>query len=160
MTAGYKGPAVRPHLDISSLFGPTVLQDKVAEEYLDKELMSTYLDITRTASVDNETGNVTTETVTSSKKHWQILNIWRPLSTVERDPLAVTDAASVRPRDMIHIQLPYKPADPTAKTGFLRAPVAGGDDGAESRKHEWFYMSRQEPEEVLLFRQYDSEGKL
>lgn len=92
--------------------------------------------------------------------------MWRPLSTVRRDPFAVVDAASMRDRDWIHLQLPHHGFgdNASAKTGFLRAPVEGSGKDAEEReegrKHEWWYCKEQTREEVLLFRQYDSEGRV
>ncbi|KAI9865744.1 MAG: hypothetical protein M1824_000004 [Vezdaea acicularis] len=75
----------------------------------------------------------------------RIINLWRPIKhPVEDCPLAICDGSTVTADDLvecdsIHAQgrrmfglIPYRP-------GF-----------------RWYYMSRQEPNQVLLFKNYDS----
>jgi hypothetical protein len=44
--------------------------------------------------VDN-LGEAQAFAIMSSNKRWGIVNLWRPLKTVRRDPLCVCDARSV-----------------------------------------------------------------
>lgn len=76
-----------------------------------------------------------------------LINVWRPLKTIKRDPLAVCDWASVTPaKDMVP----------------LRFVTPGGWNELakwrSSEAHKWYYLSAQTPEEPLLFLQWDSEA--
>lgn len=74
-------------------------------------------------------------------------NIWRPLKTVTKDPLAVCDWSTVSPEtDMIPIRFYY----PEHWTEFGRWRF--------NDKHQWYYLSAQQPDEPLVFLQYDSQN--
>ncbi|KAI9664136.1 MAG: hypothetical protein M1829_006003 [Trizodia sp. TS-e1964] len=77
----------------------------------------------------------------------QILNVWRPLRTVERDPLAVCDARSVRDEQLVRVKLVYDDHESES----LAARWAEG--------HRWWYVSGQTRDELLVFRIYDSAGQ-
>lgn len=119
----YSGPALRPHVDITSTFGPTLFRYQGQELYKD---------------------------VTENHKHWQIVNAWRPLKTIRKDPLVVADATSVAWED--YLVIPQPEAGPGVEGWFLQKPTQAANE------HSWWYLSEQTPEEVLLFRQYDSQG--
>lgn len=74
-----------------------------------------------------------------------IVNVWRPLKTIQRDPLAVCDWNSVNPRDSI----------PTR----LTLPHGWNELGryAFSPDQQWYYLGRQQPSEPLVFTQFDSD---
>ncbi|KAI9738409.1 MAG: hypothetical protein M1834_008912 [Cirrosporium novae-zelandiae] len=76
----------------------------------------------------------------------QIINVWRPIRTVMRDPLGIADARSVPDKDLVPVGLIY-PNRKGETYGVLR-----GDDGA----HKWYYKSYMSPEEVILIKCYDS----
>lgn len=80
------------------------------------------------------------------QKRWYMLNTWQPLKTVQRDPLALADKASVRPEDRLSVPQPERGAD--VSSWFLQ----------KSSGHRWWYMREQTPDDLLLFLQYDSEG--
>lgn len=74
-----------------------------------------------------------------------IVNVWRPLRTITRDPLAVCDWSSVNPKDdWIANRLVF----PHGWQEFGRV--------AHSERHRWYYLHRQRPDEPLLFKQFDS----
>ncbi|KAJ0421292.1 hypothetical protein BJY00DRAFT_300947 [Aspergillus carlsbadensis] len=83
----------------------------------------------------------------------RLINLWRPINApVEDHPIAVCDgqsldASKVLETDMIR----------GAYTGTMLYPLFEPDGS----KYNWYYMSRQEPEDVLLFKGFDSEeGKV
>ena len=75
-----------------------------------------------------------------------LFNIWKPLfETVEELPLAMCDATTSVPDDMLVMNLKYK--DRTGEIFVMR----------QSPKHRWMYFPRMTPEQALLFKTYDSE---
>jgi hypothetical protein len=75
----------------------------------------------------------------------QIINLWRPLRGPLLDmPLAVADAQSVRPEQLIASDLVYK--DRVGETYSV----------TYDPRHRWYYVPRMESDEVLLLKCYDS----
>ncbi|KAJ9197001.1 hypothetical protein DTO166G4_2598 [Paecilomyces variotii] len=80
-----------------------------------------------------------------TKGRFCIINVWRPLKTITRDPLTVCDWTSVDPEtDWMVNRLIF----PHGRNEF--GSVVYND------KHKWFYLSHQEPSEPLVFKQFDS----
>lgn len=76
-----------------------------------------------------------------------LVNVWRPLKTITKDPLAVCDWSSVDPHAQA-IPLRFTHADTWHELRQWRY-----DDS-----HKWYYLSSQQPDEPLVFIQYDSEA--
>lgn len=77
-------------------------------------------------------------------RRFAIVNLWRPLSEVEQLPLALCDARSIVPEDLVASDLVYR--DKVGETySFLANP-----------QHRWFYFPRLRPDEALLLKIYDS----
>jgi len=78
-----------------------------------------------------------------STRH-QIINVWRPIKTIYKDPLGVADANSVSDSDLVTIPLIY--------------PNRKGEtyDVKPNQRHKWYYLHEQTPEEPLLIRCFDS----
>lgn len=74
----------------------------------------------------------------------QIINVWRPIKTVQRDPLALADAFSVSDSDLVVTELIY----PTRRGETYAVRYNEGQ--------KWFYKSYLSPEEVLLIKCFDS----
>lgn len=74
----------------------------------------------------------------------QIINVWRPIKPVERDPLAVAEAHSVPDSDLVVTELIY--------------PTRRGETYAvkHNTSHKWFYRSGLSPDQVLLIKCFDS----
>jgi hypothetical protein len=77
------------------------------------------------------------------------INLWRGISKVERLPLALCDASTVEldqmvPVDMYHAVGPYS----TTKVGL---------NVQHHPDHRWYYYPDMTPDEVLVFKTYDSE---
>ncbi|CAG9205004.1 Methyltransferase [Paraburkholderia tropica] len=78
------------------------------------------------------------------QRRFAIVNLWRPLSEVEQLPLALCDARSIAPDDLVPTDLVYR--DKIGETySFLANP-----------RHRWFYFPRLRPDEALLLKIYDS----
>src|SRR5262249_5181934 len=75
----------------------------------------------------------------------QTINLWRPIrGPLEDMPLAVCDARSVSPEELVASDLVYR--DRTGETyAVLFHP-----------RHRWFYVPRMQTDEVLLLKCYDS----
>lgn len=80
-----------------------------------------------------------------SQSHFQIINVWRPIRTIRRDPLAVADSSSVRDEDLVGVPLIY----PNRKGETLTLRYNEGQ--------RWYYKSQLTPEEVILIKCFDSE---
>ena len=75
----------------------------------------------------------------------QIINLWRPIKGPVRDaPLAVADAKSVAPHELVPTDLVYR--DRVGETYSVSYNPA----------HRWYYLSEMTPDEALLLKCYDS----
>ena len=75
---------------------------------------------------------------------YQIINVWRPIKTIRKDPLGVADATSVHEEDLLPVQLIYP--DRVGETFTVRP----------NGSHRWFYLREQTPGEVMLIKCFDS----
>ncbi|KAF7587643.1 hypothetical protein BBP40_006898 [Aspergillus hancockii] len=79
------------------------------------------------------------------RHRYVVINVWRPIKTIRRDPLAVCDWRSVNPaKDIVN--------DRRVVSGSILE--FGVPTYRES--HDWFYLSEQQPDEPLVFKQLDS----
>lgn len=85
-----------------------------------------------------------------SSSRWQIINAWRPLKTIQKDPLAVTDSTTVPESDLVPLKRLY-PGDQEGENCAVKA------DGVSH--HRWYYIYQQKPDEVLIIKQHDSDLK-
>jgi hypothetical protein len=109
-------PAMRVHVDHTEKSGPQRVRDVLGEE---AELLLR--------------GRV------------QVINLWRPIRGPLRDaPLAVCDAGSVAPSDLVPADLVYP-----NRTGETYAVTY-------NPRHRWFYVPAMRTDETLLIRCYDS----
>ncbi|MFP3710106.1 CmcJ/NvfI family oxidoreductase [Paraburkholderia sp. SIMBA_009] len=77
-------------------------------------------------------------------KRFAIVNVWRPLDVVECMPLAVCDARSIAPGDLVASDLVYP--DRVGETYLVNW----------NAEHRWYYFPRLRPDEVLLLKIHDS----
>jgi hypothetical protein len=81
------------------------------------------------------------------KNQFAEINVWRPIRGPVRDtPLAVCDARSIAPRDLVPTDLTYEP-----KIGETYLVTY-------NPKHRWFYFPDMQHDEALLIKCYDSEN--
>ena len=79
-----------------------------------------------------------------------IINVWRNIASepVARNPMALCDARTVRPEDLVVFEIHY--ADRIGENYFAR-PSSG---------HNWYCYPAMTPDEALLITQWDSGGEL
>jgi hypothetical protein len=79
-------------------------------------------------------------------QRYAIVNVWRPLKGPVLDaPLSLCDARSVTAEDLIAADVHY--ADRTGEIYLV----------AHSPRHRWFYFPEMQPNEALVFKQFDSD---
>jgi hypothetical protein len=88
--------------------------------------------------------------------HWLskrvvLMNLWRPVSTVYRTPLALCDASTVQSDDLHDSEIRGGLDDPN------RAPLYGYNL-SYNPDHRWYYASRMQPDELFAFKLYDSDS--
>ena len=107
-------------------------------------MQSVHVDQSYSAALSRVPHHLPDEADELLKGRVQIINVWRPISTVQRDPLAVAEATSVDDEDLVVIELIY--------------PNRRGETYGvkHSDKHTWYYKSGLEPEEVILIKCFDS----
>lgn len=106
---------------------------------------------TLAASHDREAGLLSCDLVQRVERgaRFAIINVWRNIDTrpVAVNPLALCDAARVRPEDLVVFEIHY--ADRVGENYFAR----------HSERHEWFFYPAMTQDEVLLIKQWDSAGR-
>jgi hypothetical protein len=85
------------------------------------------------------------------KMRFVLMNLWRPITTVYRSPLAVCDASTVRKEDLNGSEVRGGLMDPNRAT-------LHGFNLQYSPRHRWYYAPRMEPDEVLAFKLFDSDS--
>lgn len=80
---------------------------------------------------------------------FMLINVWRPLRTVERHPLAVADGSTVCRKDLVPVRL-------MASRAGVNDPH--GLNMIHSDAHRWYYLSKMQPDEWLAFRQIDAKS--
>lgn len=91
-----------------------------------------------------------------SKTRWAIINVWRPIKPISKDPLALCDAQSIREEDLMPVVSMLPP-----KGSGQYAAVSGGErfELYYKRYHpdeKWYYANKMLPEEVLMIKCFDS----
>ena len=115
--AGIREPGNRVHNDQTFVSGPRRVRDHLPADEAQQRL---------------------------DKRH-AIINFWRPISyPVQNWPLAMCDAQSIEPGDLVPTDLVYP--DKVGETYSFRHNAA----------HRWYYFPDQAPDEVLLLKIFDS----
>jgi hypothetical protein len=116
---GLRGPASRVHVDYTEKSGPQRLKDLLGE--------------TEAARLTEIGARIVQ------------INVWRPIrGPVRRSPLALADASSVRPEDLIATDQVFP--DRVGEIYHL----------AHHPEQRWYYAPEMTPDEVLLIKGYDS----
>ncbi|QDS77832.1 hypothetical protein FKW77_006233 [Venturia effusa] len=79
------------------------------------------------------------------KKRVQIINVWRPIRQIFRDPFGVADLTTQDPDNILTLNV-------YTKDGVC-IPTLGC---RVNTKHHWYYKYAQKPDDVLMFLQFDS----
>ncbi|KAK1496604.1 hypothetical protein CTAM01_08242 [Colletotrichum tamarilloi] len=83
--------------------------------------------------------------IDKEKRRFQIINIWRPIATVRRDPLAVADGTTVAEEDLVPGAIIYPRH--RAETWTIKPNPA----------HRWYFLDGQKPDEALFIKCFDSD---
>jgi hypothetical protein len=76
--------------------------------------------------------------------------VWRPLQhAVEDWPLAVCDGSTVDDNDLLETDIVRRD---------FREHVGANMFALHRERYRWYYLSRQQPDEVLIFKQFDTES--
>lgn len=115
---GIREPVTRVHNDFTALSGPDRVRRELGEAEADRLL----------------------------RHRFAIINIWRPIrGPVQDSPLAVADASSIAPEDLVGSDLIYR--DRVGETYAF----------AYNPRHRWFYFPRMTRDEALFIKGYDSD---
>lgn len=79
------------------------------------------------------------------KKRYQIINIWRPIETILKDPISVADSNSVPDGDLVGAVMVED--DFHGESWVVR----------HSPAHNWYYKFGMTPQDILLIKCFDSE---
>jgi hypothetical protein len=90
------------------------------------------------------------ERALDQKGRFAIINVWRNIAKepVATHPLALCDAHSVRPEDLVVFEIHYQ--DRVGENYFAK----------HSAQHQWYYYPAIKGSEALLIKQWDSNGRL
>lgn len=85
-----------------------------------------------------------------SSGRFAIINLWRSIAhePVATNPMALCDAASVRPEDLVVFEIHY--SDRIGENYFAK----------HSNDHQWYYYPAMNRDEALLIKQWDSAGAM
>ena len=138
-----QGPAHLVHGDYTLTSAPQRLRDLARPPSLN--------DTYRTALPEGATlldGQAVEEAVESGR--FAIVNLWRNIARepVATRPLALCDAASVRPEELVVFEIHY--GDRVGENYFAK----------HDPRHRWVYWSAMTRDEALLIKQWDSAGEL
>jgi hypothetical protein len=88
----------------------------------------------------------------ASARRFAMVNVWRPLALVQRDPLAVADAVTVPESDYLVRERQFKPSGVRSGNYVLAHP----EHPDATEKHTWYWLSDMQPDEIVVFKQLDS----
>ncbi len=87
------------------------------------------------------------EAETLLRERFAVINVWKPIcGPVQQTPLAVCDAQTIRPADLVPTDLRYRD-----RTGEVYSLLF-------SDQHRWCYYPAMRADEALLIKCYDSDG--
>ena len=116
---GLRGPASRVHVDYTVKSGPQRVRDVLGDEEVDR--------------------------LTKAGARIVQVNVWRPIrGPVERSPLALADASSVQPEELV------------ATDQIFPDRVGEIYNVAHAPTQRWYFAPRMTPDEVLLIKGWDS----
>ncbi|KAM0269669.1 hypothetical protein ACHAQH_009668, partial [Verticillium albo-atrum] len=90
----------------------------------------------------------------SDGPRWALYSTWRPLKTVQRDPLAVLDYTTFREKDYVPVGVP---TPSLGREGVHETHSAECYLARYAQQHRWYWIDTQKPEECLVLRLFDSD---
>jgi hypothetical protein len=122
---GVRQPASKPHIDYSDKMVRYFIRDMLGEAEAER----------------------------LANRRFMLINVWRPLRTVERAPLALCDAATVKRDDLT---LAYVKGSVASKPGE-EVLTSEGYNVFYRPAHRWYYFPLQRADEILVFKLCDSD---
>ena len=90
------------------------------------------------------------------KTRWGIVNVWRPIKPIKKDPLAVCDAASVPDEDLMAVTAQLPPASTGTFENISKSKHQETWGVKAGKDQRWYYASEMTPNEALLIKCFDS----
>lgn len=90
-------------------------------------------------------------------KRTMFFSFWRPLETVQRDPLGAIDARTVDPRDLVRMTRIFPPNIFNGQPQEILL-LQASPSGEKECKHQWYWMRAQTVDDLLIIKLNDSEG--
>jgi hypothetical protein len=84
------------------------------------------------------------------QRRYVLMNLWRPIKPVHRTPLALCDASTVAAGDLNDSEVRGGLMDPNR-------PSLYGFNLSYNPRHRWYYAPLMQPDEVLVFKLFDSD---
>lgn len=84
------------------------------------------------------------------KQRFMLMNLWRPITVVEKSPLALCDASTVDEADL-------NPSEIRGGLDDVNRPPMCGYNLSYSPRHRWYFTPRMRPDEILAFKLCDSD---
>ena len=84
------------------------------------------------------------------QRRYVLMNLWRPIKPVQRTPLALCDASTVVAGDLNDSEVRGGLMDPNR-------PPLHGFNLSYNPNHRWYYAPLMQPDEVLIFKLFDSD---
>jgi hypothetical protein len=131
-------------------FGPVARSDRAGNSQSRLPAFGAHVDYGRRTIED-----IARPILGAQADHWLgkrvvLMNLWRPISTVQRTPLALCDAATVQRSDLHDSEIRGGLDDPN------RSPLYGYNL-SYNPAHRWYYTTSMRPDEVYAFKLYDSD---
>ncbi|KAF7185376.1 Hydroxylase/desaturase asaB [Pseudocercospora fuligena] len=142
---------------------PLVVQSPARFAHIDQSYTGAWWTIDNLCARDPEAVAFGVPTKTKNSR-WAIINVWRPLKPVNREPLAVCDARSVREEDLQEITFSLDRTKADTGAGYTDVSTESAPKQRPSKlwevkpnpAHKWFWPNKQEPDEVLCIKCFDS----
>ena len=90
---------------------------------------------------------------------WAIINAWRPIKLVARDPLGVCDTQSVSDDDLVPVYAKFTPNWGNSVQDFT-GHQAEIYNVKSNPLHRWYFASAMQPDEVLLITNFDTNSNI
>ncbi|CAK7203345.1 hypothetical protein SEUCBS139899_006078 [Sporothrix eucalyptigena] len=103
-----------------------------------------HIDQSYTAALSRVPHHIPEDAETLLKGRVQIINVWRPIQTIWRDPLGVAEASTVQEKDLVPTGLVL----PGREGETFQVRYDAG--------HKWYFKAGLTPQEVLLIKCFDS----
>jgi hypothetical protein len=84
------------------------------------------------------------------RRRHMLINLWRPIRTVHRAPLALADASTIADSDLFESEVRGGLGDPGRRSLF-------GFAVAYNPAHRWWYAPAMQPDEIWAFKLFDSD---